>query len=200
MLAGLASLCGCNKDIRVKTEKIDELTQRMFAMQQEQARQLADMHSLLAALPVQLDKTELDYFVKGQEKALFYQTNVLYLLLAVDKKIQVQFEEAARASDAAKQQAYIYHTNETELAVYCASQVATALAAQEKRVVDDLNTELQKVNTTVNALLTNQSSGQKSQTATLQDLANRLARLQQELDLIQARLPALTNAAGLGSR
>lgn len=195
-VAAVLLFCGCNKDIRAKTEKIDELTRQMFAMQQEQARQLAEMRSQLSALPVHLDKTQLDYFVKGQEKALFYQTNALFLLLAVDKKIQTQFQEAAEARAAANQQAYVYHTNETDLAVFTATQTAAALAAQETRILEKLSAELQSAKAELGGALTNQVqqlAADRSEATRLQTIEMQLAQLRRDLDLIKTRL-GITNA------
>lgn len=196
VLAGAILLCGCNKDIRIKTEKIDELTRQMFTMQQEQARQLAEMRSQLSALPVHLDKTQLDYFVKGQEKALFYQTNALFLLLAVDKKIQAQFLEAAEARVAANQQAIAIHTNETELALYCTAQITAALASQEKSIQENVSEEIQLASATLGNNLTNlvqQLAADKSDANRLKTLESELAQIQRDLSLIKARL-GITNA------
>lgn len=195
VLAGAVLLSGCNKDIRTKTEKIDQLTQQMFAMQQEQARQLAEMRSQLSALPVHLDKTQLDYFVKGQEKALFYQTNALFLLLAVDKKIQAQFLEAAEARATANQQAMAIHTNETELAVYCTAKITAALDSQEKSILEDLGEEIQQASATLGNNLTNlvqQLAADKSDANRLKTLETELAQIQRDLGLIKARL-GITN-------
>lgn len=192
ILAGVVLLCGCNKDIRIKTEKIDELTRQMFAMQQEQARQLAEMRSQLSALPVHLDKTQLDYFVKGQEKALFYQTNALFLLLAVDKKIQAQFLEAAEARVAANQQALAIHTNETEVILYGTAQITTALASQEK----NLGAEIQRASTALGNSLTNlvqQLAADKSDASRLKTIEAELIQIQRDLGLLKNRL-GITNA------
>lgn len=197
VLVAVVLLCGCNKDIRIKTEKIDELTQRMFAMQQEQARQLAEMRSQLSALPVHLDKTQLDYFVRGQEKALFYQTNALFLLLAVDKKIQAQFLEAAEARVAANQQAIAIHTNETELALYCTAQITAALASQEKSIFEDLSEEIHQASATLGNNLTNlvrQLAADTPYDDRLKSIETELTQIQRDLGMVKARL-GITNAA-----
>jgi hypothetical protein len=199
-LAGLALVCGCNKDIRSNTEKIDALTQKMFVLQQKQAQQLANVQKLLASLPVQLDETQLEYFVKGQEKALFYQTNVLFLLVTVDKRIQSQLQEAADARAAASKTAHDYHTNETELTLYSAAQIIGALTEQEQRIMAKVQTDIQQSTASVGNLLTNQIrqlAADKSVENQLKSIAASLAQLQRDLEQIKTRMAATTNSAAV---
>lgn len=201
-LAASALVCGCNKDIRANTEKIDSLTQKMFVLQQQQAQQLADMQKLLSGLPVQLNESQLEFFLKGQEKALFYQTNVLYLLVTVDKRIQAQFQEAAEARAVASQQALNYHTNETDLVLYSAAKVIAALNEQEEQLLTKVQADLRQTGSS----LSNQLAQQARQLAADKSVENRLkaievslAQLQRNLELLQAQLKT-TNIPAAGTQ
>jgi len=204
-LVGALFLSGCDKQTQLNVQEINSLTQKMFANQQEQARELAALKAQMAVLPVQMDKTLLDYFVKSQEKALFYQTNALFLLLAVDKKIQSQFDLAAEGRELASRQAHAFHTNENELIIYCTAQTAAAIAAQEKRITDNLGAEIRRASTTLGTDLTNQFrqltadtlAADKSDATRLQAIQADLTRMQRDLDLLKARLAA-TNPVGDG--
>lgn len=190
-LAASALVCGCNKDIRANTEKIDSLTQKMFVLQQQQAQQLADMQKLLSGLPVQLNESQLEFFLKGQEKALFYQTNVLYLLVTVDKRIQAQFQEAAEARAAASQQALNYHTNETDLVLYSAAKVIAALNEQEEQLLAKVQADLRQTGSSLSNQLTQQVrqlAADKSVENRLKAIEVSLARLERNLQLLQAQL------------
>jgi hypothetical protein len=194
-LAVVVFVCGCDQQVQTNTQKIDVLTQKMFILQQNQSQQLAAIQAQLAALPAQLDKMEQAYHAKAQEKSLFYHTNNLYLLLAIDKKIQAQFQLAAAGSEAANAQAHAYHTNETDTAFFCASQIADALATQEKRIVENVNAETRRASTTLGGDLTSQikqSAPDKTDAARLKEMEAALREIQRDLDLLQARL-GLTN-------
>ena len=82
-----AFLGGCDKQTQVNTEKIQALSQKIIQLQENQAKELAALQSQLASLPPMLDKMDSYYYAKGHDDALFYHTNSLQLLLAVDRKI-----------------------------------------------------------------------------------------------------------------
>src|SRR5271170_3871071 len=93
-LAGAVLLCGCNKQTKINTAKIEALTQRVAQLQQSQSQQLAAIQSQLTALAPMLDKMTGSYFEKNHADAFFYHTNELFLLLTVDKKIEAHLETA----------------------------------------------------------------------------------------------------------
>lgn len=190
-LAGAALLCGCDRQTQVNTQKIDVLTQKIFILEQAQAKQLAAIQSQLASLPALLDRTENSYFTKGQDKALFYHTNTLYLLLAIDKKIQTQLQQAATAREAANAQAYYYHTNENDTAYFCAAQIADALTAQEKKIEDNVNAEIKRVNDEL-AKQIKLAAPDKAEAAKRAEMEAKLAQIQRDLDEIKTRM-GITN-------
>lgn len=201
-LAVLALACGCDKENKTRIQNIDALTQKLIAQQQEQARQLADVRAQLAALPVQMDKTQFDYFLRSQEKALFYQTNALYLLLAVDKNIQAQFQLAAEAREAATHQAYLFHTNETDLAVYQTTRLISALADHDKIILEGVSTEIRRANAALAESVTNQVrqlAADKSDATRLQAIEADLAQMQRDLAQLKSRL-GIADGPAAGAR
>jgi hypothetical protein len=194
-----ALLCGCDKQTQVKTEKIDVLTQKMFILQQSQAKQLEAIQSQLAALQARLDKSskaESDYFLQSQDRALFYHTNTLYFLLTVDKKIQGQFDLAAAAREDAKTRALFYHTNLLDTVYFCTSQVADGMAAQEKRIEDNLNAQSTLMFKSLGEQLADQAktaeANQAEAVKRIESLETRLAQIQRDLDQLKTHLVNLS--------
>jgi hypothetical protein len=196
-LAAAAMLCGCDKQVQVNTQKIDAVTQKMFAVQQAQSKQLADLQAQLAVLASRMDKTAADYYVQSQDKALFYHTNTLYFLLTIDKKIQseLQLAEAARASDSSR--AFFYHTNTLDTIYFCTSQIADALTAQEKRLQDSVKTETAQWGKTLGDEL---ASRKKVAAEDHDEMMKQLAALQTKLAQIQSDLNQLKAQIGGANR
>jgi hypothetical protein len=186
-LVTIALACGCDKENKARIQNIDAVTQKLIAQQQEQARQLAEVRAQLSTLPVQMDKTQFDYFLKGQEKALFYQTNLLFLLLTVDKNIQSQFQLVNEAREAASRQAFMFHTNEMDVTVNCISQLITAVASQEKNIIESLSNEVQRSQ----ANLSRDLAKQLQQLAADKSEATRLKAIEADLTRIQRDLASL---------
>ncbi len=187
-------VCGCDKDTEVKTHNIDVLTQKMFILQQSQQQQLFAIQKQLAAMPAQMDKAASNYFASVQDKALFYHTNSLYLLLAVEQRIQDQFQQAAAARDAANLLAYSYHTNTTDTVYFFANQMAGAMAGQEKKTVDDINAETRKLTEALGGELAaqiKQAAPDKTDSAKLKEMQAALQQIQPVLQQIQRDLDAL---------
>src|ERR1700733_12471988 len=113
-LTGAALLCGCDKQAKINSEKIGILSQKIVQLEQSQSKQMAVIQSELTSLAPSLDKMNDYYFEKTHDDAFFYHTNTLYLLLAVDKKIesQLQIADIERASENSLE--YYYHTNQTD--------------------------------------------------------------------------------------
>jgi hypothetical protein len=195
LLAGLAAaamLCGCDKQVKLNTEKIDVLTQKMFTVQQNQSKQLADIQTQLASLTTRMDKTEAEYFLQSQDKALFYHTNALYFLLTIDRKIQSQFQLAEAARDSANTRAFFYHTNTLDTLYFCTSQIADALTAQEKRIEDSVKDESGRLAKNLGDALASQKAASAAdkaevikQMAVMQD---KLAQMQRDLEQLKAQL------------
>ncbi|HZI30779.1 MAG TPA: hypothetical protein VFF11_00475, partial [Candidatus Binatia bacterium] len=159
------------------------------------SKQLDAIQSQLAALPPVLDKLEKKYFTESQDKALFYHTNALYFLVTIDKRIQAQFDQAAAARKASDQLAYFYHTNQTDTAYFCASQIADAITAQEKQIEDNINKTVQEANSALSNNFTAQIKTLAADKAQLQaevakraEMEAKLNQIQTELDQIKALL------------
>lgn len=195
LLAMTAALCGCNKQVQVNTEKIDVLTRKMFAVQQDQSKQLAEIQAQLAALAARQNKTAADYFASNQERALFYHTNTLYFLLTVDKKIQAEFQLAQAAGNTAGDRAFFYHTNELDTLYFCTTQIANALAAQEKRLTDSLKTETGQLDAAM-ASQKNAATADHAETLKrIQAIEASLAQVQTALGQLQVQLGKLSAPA-----
>jgi hypothetical protein len=182
------AVCGCDNQTQVNTQKIDVLTQKMFILQQAQASQLAAVQKEVADLPPLMDRLEKKYFTESQDKALFYHTNVLYFLLTIDKRIQAQFEQADAARKASDQLAYFYHTNETDTAYFCSSQIADAINAQEKRVEANFEDRLRQADVTISNALAVQAKALTANQAQLQAEAAKRAEMEAKIIQMQSDL------------
>lgn len=194
-LAAAALLCGCDKQVKLNTEKIDVLTQKMFVVQQNQSKQLADIQTQLTSLTMRMDKTEAEYFLQSQDKALFYHTNALYFLLTIDKKIQSQFQLAESARDSASTRAFFYHTNTLDTLYFCTSQLADAMTAQEKRIEDSIKDETARLAKTLGDELANQKNSAAANKADtlkqMEAMQTKLGQIQRDLDQLKAQMAKL---------
>ena len=195
-IACAAVLGGCDKQTQVNTEKIQALSQKIIQLQQNQAREITALQSQLASLPPMLDKMDSYYYAKGHDDALFYHTNSLQLLLAVNRKIVAQFQDAATERETANALAYYYHTNQTDTMFFCAAQIEDAMAGQEKRIEDTVNAEARRVGANMRDELQQQikmSAPDKAEAARSIKMEADMAQIQHDLDMIKARL-GITNS------
>jgi hypothetical protein len=195
-LAGAVLLCGCNKQTKINTAKIEALTQRVAQLQQSQSQQLAAIQSQLASLAPMLDKMNSAYFEKNHEAEFFYHTNELYLLLTVDKKIEAHLETADLEREAEKSLAYYYHTNQTDTMYFCVAQIEDAMAGQESRVENNVNAETRKVGAALGDELLNAiklSAPDEAEIARRKELAADVVQIKRDMETIKARL-GITNA------
>lgn len=175
VLALAALLCGCDKQTKTNTAKLEALSQQTAALQANQAKQLAAIQSQLASLTPNLDAINNTYFTKSQRDALFYHTNTLFLLLTVGQKIEGELQVADTERAAEHALAFHYHTNEIDTMFYCTARIETALTAQEKRMVNDINAEIRQMG----ASLSNNFNAEARQTGT--NLNNGLLQLNNKL-------------------
>src|ERR1700722_17505793 len=112
LIVGAVFFCGCDKETKINSEKIQILSQNIVQFEQDQAKQTATIQSELTSLAPMLDRMNNSYFEKNHEDAYFYHTNTLYLLLTVGKKIQAQLQTADTEREAQNSLAYNYHTNQ----------------------------------------------------------------------------------------
>jgi hypothetical protein len=195
LIAGTACLGGCDKQTQVNTEKIQALSEKIIQLQQNQAKELAALQSQLASLPPMLDKMDSYYYAKGHDDALFYHTNSLQLLLAVDRKIAAQFQDATTERETANSLAYYFHTNETDTMFFCTAQIEDAMAGQEKRIEDTVNAETRRVGAGVADKLEQQiklSAPDKAEVARRMEMEAEVIQIKRGLELIKARL-GITN-------
>lgn len=202
--------CGCGKQEKINSQKIDALSQRMIQLEQIQEKQAAGLQSQMTALAPQLDKLSSSYFEKNQDAALFYHTNTLFLLLTVAKQIELQLQAADTARQAQDALVYSYHTNELDTmylyAAHMESAMTSSLNSQESRLEDNINEQTKQANAALsNALVSvindtatkqiNSSKPDATEIARRQQMEANIAQLQSSLDLIKSQLEkSLSNA------
>ena len=206
-LAGAVLLCGCDRQTKLNTEKIELLSQKMVELQQAQARQMAVFQTQLTSLAPMMDKMNSIYFEKTHDDALFFHTNTLFLLLTVDKKIESQLQVADTERQADSMLAYAYHTNELDLLHFYNAQMQDAMiaqegrmrdaqAAQEKQIENNINLETRQAATNLSDELSKQiklSAPDAAEIARLKQMAADLAQMKRDLDAIKVQLGQLTN-------
>jgi len=133
----VALLCGCDKQTKINSAKIDLLSRNIIQYEQNQYKQMAVIQSQLTSLAPMLDKMNDFYFEKSHDEAFFFHTNTLYLLLTVDKKIEAHLQLADTERESQSAQTYNYYTN--QMSVLFAIQ--DALAVQETNLVTKVNAE-----------------------------------------------------------
>jgi hypothetical protein len=189
LLAGAAFLCGCNKQAKINSQKIDILSQKIVQLEQSQSKQMAEIQSELNSLAPMLDKMNDSYFEKNHEDAYFYHTNTLFLLLTIGKKIQAQLQTADIEREAQNSLAYNYHTNQLGAIYLCTAQIEDALASQESRIEDNVNAQTRQMGATLSDTLQKQIASYQIEIAA-QKAA--MAQIQHDLDMIKVRL-GITN-------
>jgi len=193
--AGLFLLCGCNKQTKLNTQKIEVLTQRIEQLQQSQAKQLSLIQTQLTALAPMLDKMNDFYFEKSHDEAFFFHTNTLYLLLTVEKHIESQLQAAETERESAASLAYYYHTNQLDTMFFCVGQIQDALASQETRIENNVNLETRRSATNLGDGLSQQiklAVPDDAEITRRKVLAAAVAQIQGDLDTIKVRL-GITN-------
>ncbi len=193
LLVGAVLFCGCNKQAKINSQKIDILSQKIVQLEQSQSKQMAEIQSELNSLAPMLDKMNDTYFEKNHEDAYFYHTNTLFLLLTIGKKIQAQLQTADSAREAQNSVAYNYHTNQLSALYLCTAQIEDALVSQEGRIEDNVNAQTRQMGATLSDTLQKQIESYQVEIAA-QKAAT--AQIQRDLDMIKARL-GITNQPAL---
>jgi hypothetical protein len=194
-LTGAVLLCGCNKQAKVNSAKIEILSQKIVQLEQSQSRQLAVIQTQLTSLAPMLDKMNNYYFEKNHDDAFFYHTNTLYLLLTVGQKIESQLQVADTERAAQNSLAYYYHTNQAATVYLCTAQIEDALTGQENRIEDNVNAETRRVGAALGDEVLKQiklSAPDAVETARRTQMEAEVVQIQRDLDLIKARL-GITN-------
>jgi hypothetical protein len=217
-LIGAVLLCGCDKQTKINSEKIQLLSQNIVQFEQNQTKQMAALQTQLASLAPMLDKINDFYFEKSHDDAFFYHTNTLYLLLTVDNKIESHLQTADTERAAESAQAYYYHTNQIDTMFFCAaeirdamagqekriegamtgqeSRIQDAMAAQEKRIEDNLNATAAQANAALRDELLKQiklSALDATEIERLKQMETDVAQIRHDLDTIKAQVGQITN-------
>jgi hypothetical protein len=191
LLAGAALLCGCDRQAKINSQKIDILSQKIVQLQQAQSSQMMVLQSELTSLAPMLDKMNDTYFEKNRDDALFFHTNTLFLLLTIGKQIESQLEAADAERKADSSLLFGYHTNQLDTMVFCTLQIENAMTTQESNIEDQVNAETRQVGTAVGDELLDQMKSlapDPDETARRRKLEADVAQMQRDLDAIKARL------------
>ncbi len=191
-----ALLCGCDKQTKINSEKIQMLSQNIIQFEQSQAKQMAAIQSQLTSLAPRLDQMNSSYFAKNRDDEFFYHTNTLYLLLMVDKKIEAHLQVADTKSEAESLRAYSYHTNEMDLLQFYAAQIQDAMTSQESRIEAKVNAETRQVGTNLSDELQKQLkllAPDADETARRKEMTADVAEIKRELEQIKTQLGEMTN-------
>ena len=137
LFVGVMLLCGCDKQTKINSAKIDLLSRNIIQYEQIQSKQMAVVQSQLTSLAPMLDKMNDFYFEKSHDEAFFFHTNTLYLLLTVDQKIESHLQLADTERQSQSAQTYSYYTN--QMGVLFAVQ--DALSNQETNIENKVNAE-----------------------------------------------------------
>jgi hypothetical protein len=194
-LAGTVLVCGCNKQTKINTAKIEALSQQTAEFQQNQAKQLATIQTQLTSLAPMLDAMNNTYFAKSKEDALFYHTNTLFLLLTVGRKIESELQVADAERKTEHTLAFYYYTNQNDTMYFCTARIEAALATQGKIIANDVNATTAQAVTNLSDDLLKQIkllAPDEAETARRQQMAADVAQIKSDLELIKARL-GITN-------
>jgi len=189
-LAGAALLCGCNKQTKINSEKIELLSRNILQFEQGQTKEMAAIQSELASLGPMLDKMNDFYFEKSHDEAFFFHTNTLYLLLTVDQKIESHLQVADTERAAQNALAYGYYTNQMG-ALYA---VQDALAVQETNLENKVNAETLRVGDELLQQI-KLSAPDADEIARQKEMVADVAQIKHDLEQLKAQLGQLTNRA-----
>ncbi len=191
-LAIIIALCGCDKQAKINSQKIDILSDKIVHQEQIQSKQLALLQAQMAMLAPQLDKETSAYFEKNHDYALFFHTNTLFLLITIGKQIEAQLQAADVARTEQNSRTYSYHTNQIGTAYLCAAQIEEELTALTKRLEEKINAETRQTSANMSNALMNQIERSTAPTplelAWRKQVESELAQIQHELDAIKTRL------------
>ena len=154
---------------------------------------MTNLQSGLNSLAPMLDKINGTYFEKSHEDAFFFHTNTLYLLLTVDRKIEAELQVAEHERQFEHDLAFYYHTNETDTMYFCVAQIQDALAGQEIRILDKVNSQTRQSLQSLNDELVKQiklSAPDDAEIARRKQLAADVSEIKRELEAIRLQLAA----------
>jgi outer membrane murein-binding lipoprotein Lpp len=191
-LVGVVLLCGCNKQARINSQKIDALSQRINQLEKAQAKQMDVLQAELNSLAPELNKVNSSYFERNRDDALFFHTNTLFLLLTIGKQIETQLQLAGTERQTQNSLAYSFHTNQIGTMYLCTAQIEDAMSDQQKAIQDSIISETRQQNADLSESLLKQiklaSTPDDDEIARRKQMADDLVQIQGELADIKARL------------
>ena len=188
LLAGVVLLCGCDKQTKLNSAKIDLLSRNIVQYEQNQSKQMAVIQAQLTSLAPMLDKMNDFYFEKSHDEAFFFHTNTLYLLLTVDKKIEAHLQLADIERESQNALAFGYFTNQMG-ALYA---VQDALNRLETNFVAKVNAETLRVGGELLQQI-KLAAPDAAELARRQQLATDAAEIKRVLAQIETQIGQMTN-------
>ena len=184
----VALLCGCDKQTKINSAKIDLLSRNIIQYEQNQSKQMAVIQSQLTSLAPMLDKMNDFYFEKSHDEAFFFHTNTLYLLLTVDKKIEAHLQLADTERESQSAQTYNFYTNQMGVLF----SIQDALAVQETNLVSKVNAETLRLDGELLQQI-RLATPDAAEIARRQQLAADTAEIKRVLAQIEVQIGQMTN-------
>jgi hypothetical protein len=184
--AAVLAFAGCDQQTKLTVEQVAEQTRKLTVLQENQARQVAQLQAQLTELGPRFDKMNSAYFEKSYTDAFFFHTNTLYLILAVDRQIESALKAVENKQQAEQNRTYVYHTNLLALMQDSRAETIAAVLEQQAKLETNVVKESRQI-----------ASGLMRQIQTLAPDADELAwRKQLAADLRQIKSElALVKAA-----
>ncbi len=196
-LCAVALLCGCDKQTKINSEKIQLLSQNILQFEQSQSRQMTLLQTQLVSLAPMFDRIHSSYFEKNHDYEFLYHTNTLYLLLTMGKKIEAHLQEADVQRESANIQAYVFHTNQMDLMQVYTAQLLDAMAAQESRIEKVVNAETREMGINLASQIKLSSVPDAVETARREKMEADVAQIKRDLAQMKEQLALLTNLPAL---
>jgi hypothetical protein len=191
-LVGAVLLCGCNKQARINSQKIDILSKQIIKQEQDQSKQMELLQAELNELAPELNKMNSSYFEKNRDDALFFHTNTLYLLLTIGKQIETQLQLADTERVTQNSLAYTYHTNQLGTMYLCTAQIEDTMSDQQKAIQDSITAETRQQSAALSDALMQQiklsSTPDADEIARRKQMEDDLAQIKHDLAVVKARL------------
>jgi hypothetical protein len=188
----ISLFCGCDKEAKINSEKIQILSQKIVQLEQSQSKQMVVIQSELNSLAPMLDKINNTYFEKNRDDALFFHTNTLYLLVTVGKQIEAQLQTADAEREVQSSLTYSYHTNQLSTLYLCTAQIEDAMNSQESRIENNINAETRRAGGVLSDVLQKQvelsSARDADEVARQKEMDAQVIQIQRDLATIKARL------------
>jgi len=195
VLVGATLLCGCNKQAKINSEKIQQLSQNITQLEASQARQMAALQAKLTALAPAIEQMNSAFFEKNHDAAFLYHTNTLYLLLTVDRRIEEHLLVADTERQAHSLEMQSFHTNQLDQLHLYAAQILDGITNRSAWVAEAVNGETRRVGAEVSAEVLKQiklaALPDAAEIARRQALEADVAQLKRGLETIQAQLAQL---------